>query len=210
MGCVERISERHLMPVLEAILHQFPFHIRGLQCDPDSGLLSYRETKLLNKLLVQFTTARPHWKASPGDDSIGSRHAEALQKFVTAHFNPYVNYHRPCSFANVKPALDGSRRTCRAEVYLTPYEKLLSLPNWQEYLKPGVTPLLLQRRASRVSDTESAQQMQSAKVALLSKCRDMELASQGSCMESGILQRVPFSVLSTRLEGTFRTMLSSG
>jgi hypothetical protein len=29
VGCVETISERHLIPVLEAMLHQFPFLILG-------------------------------------------------------------------------------------------------------------------------------------------------------------------------------------
>ena len=31
VGCTETISERHLIPVLEAMLHQFPFRILGFQ-----------------------------------------------------------------------------------------------------------------------------------------------------------------------------------
>ena len=33
VGCVETISERHLIPVLQAMLHQFPFRILGFHCE---------------------------------------------------------------------------------------------------------------------------------------------------------------------------------
>ena len=33
VGCVETISELHLLPVLEAMLHQMPFITRGFHCD---------------------------------------------------------------------------------------------------------------------------------------------------------------------------------
>ena len=36
VGCCETISEAHLIPVLEAILHQFPFRIRGFHSDNGS------------------------------------------------------------------------------------------------------------------------------------------------------------------------------
>ena len=35
-GCVEKISEQYLLPVLEAILHQFPFRIMGFHSDNGS------------------------------------------------------------------------------------------------------------------------------------------------------------------------------
>jgi hypothetical protein len=36
VGCVERISEQYLLPVLEAMLHQFPFKILGFHSDNGS------------------------------------------------------------------------------------------------------------------------------------------------------------------------------
>jgi hypothetical protein len=33
VGAAETISERHLVPVLEAMLHQYPFRLRGFHCD---------------------------------------------------------------------------------------------------------------------------------------------------------------------------------
>ena len=66
----------------------------------------------------------------------------------------------------------GKRRRCYpVDDYCTPYEKLLSLPDWNQYLKEGISPDLLQRQVARMSDTEAAQHMQTAKTALLAKCR---------------------------------------
>ena len=52
VGCCETISEAHLIPVLEAMLHQFPFLVQGFHSDNDSEFLNHRVAKLLNKLLV--------------------------------------------------------------------------------------------------------------------------------------------------------------
>ena len=60
IGCVETISERHLMPVLEAMLHQFPFRLQGFHCDNGSEFLNHRLARLLNKLLIEFTKSRPY------------------------------------------------------------------------------------------------------------------------------------------------------
>jgi len=61
VGCTETISERHLIPVLEAMLHQFPFRIVGFHCDNGSEFVNHTVVKLLNKLLVEeFTKSRPY------------------------------------------------------------------------------------------------------------------------------------------------------
>ena len=57
---METISERHLIPVLEAILHPFPFRILGFHCDNGSEYIHARVAKLLNKLLIEFTKSRPY------------------------------------------------------------------------------------------------------------------------------------------------------
>ena len=63
------------------------------------------------------------------------------------------------------------KRTYPAENYRTPFEKLISLPNWETYLKPGLDAERLQREAGKLSDTEAARKMQKAKLALLYRCR---------------------------------------
>ena len=188
VGCTETISEHHLIPVLEAMLHQFPFRILGFHCDNGSEFLNYRVVELLNKLLVEeFTKSRAYRSTDNalvegkngavvrkqiGYGPIGAEHAEALQKFYAAHFNPYLNFHRPCGYATVATNPRGKRkRTYRHKDYRTPYEKLTSLESWTGYLKEGITVGLLKRQAETLSDTEAARRMQQAKLTLLARCR---------------------------------------
>ena len=63
-----------------------------------------------------------------GHEPIAAEHADKLQRFYAAAFNPYLNYHRPCGFATVETASNGKRRRrYRLADYRTPCEKLLSL-----------------------------------------------------------------------------------
>lgn len=187
VGATETISERHLVPVLEAMLHQFPFRIRGFHCDNGSEFINHTVAKLLNKLLAEFTKSRAYRTTDNalvegkngavvrkhiGYGPIAANHAEAFQKFFTAHLNPYLNYHRPCGFATIQVRSRGKRRRLyRPDDYRTPYEKLSSLPDWEQHLKPGITRQYLEGQAQRMSDTEAARQMQKAKIALLSRTR---------------------------------------
>ena len=42
VGCCQTISESHLIPVLEAMLHQYPFRIEGFHSDNGSEFINYR------------------------------------------------------------------------------------------------------------------------------------------------------------------------
>ena len=55
----------------------------------------------------------------------------------------------------------------RPKDYRTPYEKLKSLPQAAQYLKPGLSFQQLDRVAHSMSDTECARRMGRAKQALL-------------------------------------------
>ncbi len=170
---MEKISEHYLLPVLEAILHQFPFRILGFHFDNGSEFVNHKVAEMLEGLLIEFMKSR----ASRSQDNalvegkngavirkhvgyghIAAAHAEAVQKFYTAHFNPYLNYHRPCGFATTSFNARGKR---------TPYEKLASLPEAGQYLKPGETFAKLERMAVKMSDTECARKMGEAKAKLL-------------------------------------------
>jgi transposase len=59
LGCVPQISERFLVPVLEALLAQYPFAIRGFHSDNGSEFINHVVAELLNKLLIEFTKSRP-------------------------------------------------------------------------------------------------------------------------------------------------------
>ena len=188
VGCTETISERHLIPVLEAMLHQFPFRILGFHCDNGSEFLNHVVVKLLNKLRVQeFTKSRAYRTTDNalvegkngavvrkhiGYGAIAAWYAEEWHKFYTAQFNPYINFHRPCGFATVTTNARGQRRrTYPHGDYQTPFEKLTSLSGWSQYLKEGVSEQGLRAQARQKTDIEAAQQMQKAKLALLARSR---------------------------------------
>lgn len=187
IGCVETISENHMIPVLEAILHQFPFRIIGFHCDNGSEFLNHRVAAMLNKLLIEFTKSRAYRTTDNalvegkngavirkhiGYGYIASEHAGPLQSFFTAQFNPYLNFHRPCGFAVLVEGTRGRvKRRYPADGYRTPFEKLCSLKKWQRYLKPGTSEALLRAQSMKQSDTEAAQQMQKAKLGILQRVR---------------------------------------
>jgi hypothetical protein len=188
VGCVTTICERDLIPVLEAMLHQFPFRIIGFHCDNGSEFLNHKVVQLLGKLMVEEFTKSRACKTTDnamvegkngsvvrrhiGYGAIGAEHAEEFQKFYTAYLNAYLNFHHPCGFATVETGHRGKRRRVyRHNDYRTPYEKLTSLKDWHKHLKEDISPQQLEREAGRMSDTEAARRMQKAKLALLSRSR---------------------------------------
>ena len=62
VGCVEAISEHYIRPVLEAMLHQFPFRILGFHCDNGSEFINHSVQAMLQSLLggPQADRPRPH------------------------------------------------------------------------------------------------------------------------------------------------------
>ena len=63
------------------------------------------------------------------------------------------------------------KRRYRADQYMTPYEKLQSLPQAEQSLKEGLCFEQLDRRAGSMSDTAWAQRMGQAKQQLLRACK---------------------------------------
>lgn len=187
VGCASKISEQFLLPVLEAMLHQFPFRILGFHADNGSEFINHTVAKLLHKLLIEFTKSRPSRSQDNalvegkngaiirkhiGYGHIASEHAESLQKFYTAHRNPYLNFHRPCGFATVSFDARGKRqRRYKLEDYATPYAKLKSLAEATRYLKPGIHLAQLDQFALAMSDTEWAKKMNAAKARLLRRSK---------------------------------------
>ena len=187
VGCVSRISEAYLLPVLAAMLARFPFPVLAFHADNGSEYINHRVAKLLAKLHAEFTKSR----ASRSQDNalvegkngavvrkligyghIAGEHAEELGDFYARHLNPYLNFHRPCGFATVTVDARGKRRRhYKTEDYRTPFEKLQSLERAGQYLKPGVSLAELEREALRMSDTECARQMSAAKSRLLRRCK---------------------------------------
>jgi hypothetical protein len=187
VGCTSKISERYLIPVLEAILHQFPFPILGFHTDNGSEFVNHMVAGMLDKLLSEFTKSRASRtqdnalvegkngaviRKHIGYGHIGGEHAELVHKFYAAHFNPYLNFHRPCGFATVTLDDRGKRRReYKLSDYATPYEKLKSLPQTAVTLKPGISFAQLDKQAKAMSDTACALKMKVAKAKLLHHCK---------------------------------------
>ena len=180
IGCTPVISEAWLMPLLESMLEQFPFVIRGFHSDNGSEFVNHTVANLLGKLLIEQTKSRPRHsndnglveakngaviRKHMGYGHIAAPQAERIQQFYREHFNSYLNFHRPCAQAEVEVDAKGKQRR-RYRRYRTPLETLLALPQPQQYLRRGMTLKSLQETARRMSDTEAARRMQQAKQSL--------------------------------------------
>jgi hypothetical protein len=171
------ISEAWLIPVLEALLGQFPFVIQGFHSDNGSEYINHAVSKLLGKLLITHTKSRAGHSTDNGlveckngavirkhigFGHISSEHAEVVNAFHRDHLNPYVNYHRPCAVPEVHTDASGKSRRIYKK-WATPLEQLLLVPDSESYLRPGVERAELLRLAGLQSDTESAIELQRAK-----------------------------------------------
>ncbi|HUS07907.1 MAG TPA: hypothetical protein VMZ52_16510 [Bryobacteraceae bacterium] len=177
VGATAQISEAWLLPLLEAMLAQFPFPIRGFHSDNGSEFINHRVAQLLNKLLVEQTKSRPRhsndnglaetkngWviRKHIGYGHIASAHAEAFDQFYREHFNPYLNFHRPCGVPELITTARGKQKRVY-RWYATPWEILRQLPGIAGFLRPELTLERLDQFALAISDTRAATEMQEVK-----------------------------------------------
>ena len=105
------------------------------------------------------------WPETPQSCSHIPQHwAPLINDFNQQHLNPYINFHRPCFFPETRTDNKGKhRKIYRYENMMTPYDKLKSLPDAKDYLKPGVSFEILDRLAHQISDNHAADQLQKAR-----------------------------------------------
>jgi transposase InsO family protein len=178
VGATAQISEAALLPVLEAMLEQFPFRIRGFHSDNGGEFINYTVAALLEKLLAEQTKSRPRHcndnalaeskngavvRKHIGYGYIAAPHALAVDAFYQRHFNPYLNFHRPCGVPELVVVNDQGKVKKKYRWYATPWEILRQLPDVARHLKPGMTLHELERMARAKADTEAAREMQEAK-----------------------------------------------
>lgn len=190
VGAAAQISEAWLQPVLEGMLEQFPFRIRGFHSDNGSEFINHTVAKLLNKLLIEQTKSRPRRsndnglveakngavvRKHMGYGHIATGHAESINEFYREHLNPYLNFHRPCGVPEVVTGAKG-KQSRRYRWYATPWEILRQLPDLARHLKPEVTKEELNQRAAASSDTASARRMQEAKQRLFARISPRRIA----------------------------------
>ncbi len=80
IGATSFISEVWLMPVLEAMLEQFPFTIRGFHSDNGSEFINGTVAKLLNKLLIEQTKSRP--RRSNDNGLVEAKNGAVIRKHI--------------------------------------------------------------------------------------------------------------------------------
>ena len=176
IGTVERIAESFLLPVLEELLEAFPFPIRGFHSDNGSEYVNYRVAGLLEKLRAEFTRSRRSndnalaeaknggvVRRYLGYAHIPARHAARLHEFTFGVLSPFLNFHRPCYFAQEKADEKGRiKKIYRYESIDTPYERLKALPGAEGHLRAGVTFEQLDRQAHAQTDNEAAEGLNAA------------------------------------------------
>ena len=183
VGSVERISEQFLLPVLEALIDAFPFVVLGVHSDNGSEYINKRVAELLEKLRVeQFTKSRARRsndnalveskngsvvRKHLGYAHIPGRFARQVNAFAQGVLSPYLNFHRPCFFPMEEIDAKGRlRKRYRYEAMMTPYDKLKSLPQASQHLKPGVSYEQLDAIAYAMSDNAAALCLQKARAKL--------------------------------------------
>jgi transposase InsO family protein len=190
IASVERISERYLIPVLEFLIDRFPFIIKGFHADNGSEYINRRVAGLLNKLLIELTKSRS--RRTNDNALVESKNGSIVRKYLGYHhipqkwaplinafnqkyLNPYINYHRPCFFPIVTIDAKGKqKKTYPYQAMMTPYEKLKSLPEAKQYLKPGMTFKQLDDIALSISDNEAAHQLNEARTQLFKTIHEQD------------------------------------
>ena len=185
VGTVERISEAFLLPLLQAMIEQFPFRILNFHSDNGSEFINKNVHQLLDKLRIEQSKSRPR---QSGDNAlveakngavirkhfgylhIASQHADAIDQFQRQHLNPYLNFHRPCGIPELRTLAKGKLKRVYRQ-WETPWQILQNLTDFERFLRPGVTAAQLQQCALAESDTEAALAMQKAKRDLFTRLR---------------------------------------
>ena len=145
---------------------------------------------LLNKLLIEQTKSRPRHsndnglvetkngaviRKHMGFSHIASVHADRINTFYKEHFNPYLNFHRPCGVPELKTN-DRGRTKRIYKWYATPLEILRQLPGVARFLRADLTLEELERQAGLRSDTGAAIKMQEAKRKLFAGFQQKKIA----------------------------------
>jgi transposase InsO family protein len=188
VASLEAISENHLAGILEDMLSQFPFQIRGFHSDNGGEFVNWTVAKLLNKLLIRFTRSRPRHSNDNGlvESKNGSvirknlgyvhipqRCADLLNRYHRAYLNPYINFHRPCLFPVEEIDHKGKvKRRYPYDQINTPFEKLKATPGFENFLRPGVSLSMLDTIARQMSDNEFAERMVKARSNLFKQSFD--------------------------------------
>lgn len=187
--CVAGISEEFLLPALEEALESFPFTIHNFHSDNGSEYINKVVAKLLEKLRIRQTKSRSRRtndnalvegkngaviRKHMGYMHIPKRHATAISDYYRAFRNSFVNFHRFCAFPDEEMDAKG-KMVKKYRSYLTPCQKLRSIPRVEACLRDGTTLESLEKEAGRQSHLAAAQEMQKEKHKLFSSFSSLSM-----------------------------------
>lgn len=185
--CAPAICEKYLKIVLEELTIACPFKIINFHSDNGSEFINKVVAEILNRLHIKQTKSRPrkHNDNALVETKNGSiirktfgyfhipatrKNAALINEFCSKWLIPYLNYHRPCGFATTKIDQRGKeKKIYKYSKYKTPYEKLKSLYNADQYLKCHIFFKDLDAIAYQKSDTEFGLEMNEAKATMFMK-----------------------------------------
>ena len=185
IATIPQICELYLKPVVEEILKLFPFAIYEFHSDNGSEYINHAVVEMLNKLHIELSKSRSRHSNDNalveskngsiirkfyGRNFINQKYAGLINDFNKEYLNTYLNYHRPCGFA--EDIID-SKGTARKKYnkWIIPYEKLKSLENAKQYLKPEFSFDELDKIAYAKSDNDFAEEMMKEKDKLFKKIK---------------------------------------
>lgn len=182
-ACVQGISEAFLLPVLAAVMEQFPFVIEGFYSDNGSEYINRNVAALLEILRIEQTKSRPRHsndnalaesknastvRKHMGYSHISQTYAAPINIFYREAFNPWLNLHRPCMFASdcISPKGKIVKKHLPRDVK-TPLSRLIEMAaNGKLQFKPEITLMALVSEAVARTDLAAALDMQKAKAEL--------------------------------------------
>jgi hypothetical protein len=189
VATVQTISEAHLLPVIAQMLAQFPFELLGFHADNGSEYVNRQVARMLDKLRIEFTRSRPRHSNDNGlaetkngavvrklfgYGHIPQHHAARFNTFCVQTLNPFLNFHRPCLFATDRPDPKKPgriQRIYRPQDAMTPLDKLTSLPQAAQFLRPGITLADLHATAQALTDVQAAERLNTARQTLFRPIR---------------------------------------
>lgn len=176
---VERLQESCMAPALDEVFLMFPFIITNFHSDNGGEYINKVVQSFLKRHQTKQTKSRPRHSNDNGlveskNGAIIRKHmthyhipqpfATRINKFYREHLISYLNFHRPCAFPEVEVLANGKKKiTYPKKNYMTPYQKLKSLPGWEQYLCRGVTPAMLERESREKTPNQAAGELKEAK-----------------------------------------------
>lgn len=180
---VENLQEASVEPALDDAFVLFPFNIKNFHSDNGGEYINEIVHEFLNRWHAKQTKSRPRHSNDNGlaetkngaiirkymtHYHIPQPFAARINRFYREHLIPYLNFNRPCAFPKITILSNGKKKiTYPQENFMTPFRKLKSLPNWQSYLRPGISPEMLEQQARAKTPNQAARDLQAARRKLL-------------------------------------------